>query len=75
MSKRKKADAATVEGLAEWSEGMSRHTLELAREADTNQRRRALTFRAKQHARVATIMRLIMKEADSLGLNGMDVQK
>lgn len=66
MSKKRKSQAGSVEGLAEWSEGMARHTFELAAEADTNQRRRALTFRAKQHARVATVLRELVRAA----LNG-----
>lgn len=63
MSKRRKSQAASIHGLAEWSESMSRHMFQLAAEAETNQRRRALTFRAKQHARVATVMREIIAAA------------
>jgi hypothetical protein len=63
VSKRK-GDAAHIEELAEWSEGMSRHTFELARDADTNARRRSLTFRAKQHARIATLIRVLLKAHD-----------
>jgi hypothetical protein len=43
--------------LAEWSENMARHTLVMALEADTRQRQRALRFRAKRHAQIATVLR------------------
>jgi hypothetical protein len=63
VSKKRNRQASSIEVLAQWSEGMARHTLELAREADTNRRRRALTFRAKQHARVATLIRVLLRAA------------
>jgi hypothetical protein len=55
MSKKQKRNDLLA--LAEWSENMSRHTLVLALEADTRQRQRALTFRAKRHAQIATALR------------------
>jgi len=44
--------------LAEWSEEMSRHCIFLALDPElANQRRRALRFRAKRHAQIATVLR------------------
>ena len=60
MSKRQqRKDLLT---LAEWSERMSRHTTVLATEADTRQRQRALHFRAKRHAQIATVLRAQLSE-------------
>lgn len=60
MSKRQqRKDLLT---LAEWSENMARHTFELATEADTRQRQRALQFRAKRHAQIATVLRQRLSE-------------
>lgn len=64
MSKRqKRKDLLT---LAEWSEDMARHTLVLALEADTKQRQRALRFRAKRHAQIATAIRQAMDDIQEL---------
>jgi hypothetical protein len=62
MSKRQnRKDVLT---LAEWSEDMARHTLVLALEADTRQRQRALRFRAKRHAQIATVLRQQLSNHD-----------
>lgn len=61
MGNKRKNQASSVQGLAEWNEGMSRHWLQQAADADTNRRRRALAFRAKQHARTATVLRELIR--------------
>lgn len=64
MSKRQKRNDILT--LAEWSEDMARHTLVLAMEADHKQRQRALRFRAKRHAQIATVLRSqVSKETKS----------
>jgi len=45
---------------------MARHTLVLAIEADTRQRQRALRFRAKRHAQIATAIRRAMDDIQEL---------
>lgn len=57
MSKRQKRNDLVT--LAEWSEMMARHNLDMAlgTEGITRQRYRALRFRARRHAQIATALR------------------
>lgn len=60
MSKRQKRN--DILALAEWSENMARHTLVMASEAEHRQRQRALVFRSKRHAQIATVLRQQLSE-------------
>jgi hypothetical protein len=62
VSKRQKRNDLLT--LAEWSEDMARHTLMLALEAEHRQRQRALRFRAKRHAQIATALRAAVAKSN-----------
>lgn len=68
MSRKRKAQSDSVEGLAEFSEEMARHTFTLACATESAARRRSLKFRAKQHARIATVLRELIAAADAAGV-------